>query len=83
MIQSLPFLSAALIAAIEGRSINEFATWRELGVRAGELVRRRAAKACRSPRTISHARRRRSRRAERHIIANSEFLRSVTSIVPG
>ena len=45
MVQSLPFLAAALIAAIEGRRINEFATWRDLGVRASELMRRRAVKA--------------------------------------
>jgi exo-beta-1,3-glucanase (GH17 family)/cellulose synthase/poly-beta-1,6-N-acetylglucosamine synthase-like glycosyltransferase len=43
VIQSLPFLAAALMAAIDGTRANEFATWQNLGVRAGELVRRRRA----------------------------------------
>jgi hypothetical protein len=34
MLQSLPFLSAASLAAIEGSRLNEFATWRELQTKA-------------------------------------------------
>ncbi len=42
LVQSLPFLSAAGIAAIEGTRANDFAYWRNVGVRVHELVRRRA-----------------------------------------
>ena len=34
MLQSLPFLSAAALAAIEGSRFNEFATWKELQTKA-------------------------------------------------
>lgn len=43
MLQSLPFLSAASLAAIEGSQLNEFATWRELQTKALVLLPKRAA----------------------------------------
>ncbi|HVX99067.1 MAG TPA: glycosyltransferase [Pseudorhodoplanes sp.] len=43
VIQSLPFVSATLIAAIEGRKFNEFAYWRGLEQRLLVLWPRRAA----------------------------------------
>ena len=43
MLQSLPFLSAASLAAIEGSRLNEFATWRELQSKALVLLPKRAA----------------------------------------
>ncbi|MFN3350110.1 glycosyltransferase [Pseudorhodoplanes sp.] len=43
MVQSLPFLSAAGLAAIEGRRINEFAFWNELQPRLLAALRRRPA----------------------------------------
>ena len=43
MLQSLPFLSAASLAAIEGSRLNEFATWRELQTKALVLLPKRAA----------------------------------------
>ncbi|MGE3990129.1 glycosyltransferase, partial [Pseudorhodoplanes sp.] len=43
LVQSLPFLSAAVLAAIEGRRINEFAFWTELQPRALTALRRRPA----------------------------------------
>ena len=38
MLQSLPFLSAAALAAIEGSRFNEFATWKELQSRGAGAV---------------------------------------------
>jgi exo-beta-1,3-glucanase (GH17 family)/cellulose synthase/poly-beta-1,6-N-acetylglucosamine synthase-like glycosyltransferase len=43
MLQSLPFLSAAALAALEGSRFNEFATWKELQNRALVLLPGRAA----------------------------------------
>jgi exo-beta-1,3-glucanase (GH17 family)/cellulose synthase/poly-beta-1,6-N-acetylglucosamine synthase-like glycosyltransferase len=43
MLQSLPFLSAASLAAIEGSRFNEFATWKELQTKALVLLPKRAA----------------------------------------
>ena len=43
MLQSLPFLSAASLAAIEGSPLNEFATWKELQTKALVLLPKRAA----------------------------------------
>jgi exo-beta-1,3-glucanase (GH17 family)/cellulose synthase/poly-beta-1,6-N-acetylglucosamine synthase-like glycosyltransferase len=43
MLQSLPFLSAAALAALEGSRFNEFATWKELQGRALVLLPGRAA----------------------------------------
>ena len=49
LVQSLPFLSAAGIAAIEGTRANDFAYWRTVETRFGELVRRRAVTAIEAP----------------------------------
>jgi cellulose synthase/poly-beta-1,6-N-acetylglucosamine synthase-like glycosyltransferase/exo-beta-1,3-glucanase (GH17 family) len=43
MVQSLPFLSAAMLAGIEGRRVNEFAFWTELQPRILSALRRRPA----------------------------------------
>ncbi len=43
VVQSLPFLSAAAIAAIEGRRINEFAFWTALRPQVLAVLRRRPA----------------------------------------
>jgi len=43
VVQSLPFLSGAMLAAIEGRRINEFAFWNELQPQMLAALRRRPA----------------------------------------
>ncbi len=43
MLQSLPFLSAAILAAIEGTRLNDFAYWRALETRLTVLLPKRAA----------------------------------------
>jgi hypothetical protein len=45
VIQSLPFLSAVAIAALEGSRANDFAFWRSIEARLGEVLPRRAVKA--------------------------------------
>ena len=42
VLQSLPFLSALAIAALEGARINDFAYWRRIEARIAELIPRRA-----------------------------------------
>jgi exo-beta-1,3-glucanase (GH17 family)/cellulose synthase/poly-beta-1,6-N-acetylglucosamine synthase-like glycosyltransferase len=42
MIQSLPFLAAVVIAALEASRANEFAAWKSIETRVAELVLRRA-----------------------------------------
>jgi hypothetical protein len=42
IVQSLPFMAALAIAALERSRVNEFATWRSLETRLAELVLRRA-----------------------------------------
>jgi exo-beta-1,3-glucanase (GH17 family)/cellulose synthase/poly-beta-1,6-N-acetylglucosamine synthase-like glycosyltransferase len=42
VIQSLPFIAAAGLALIERSRLNDFATWRALDTRLGELMPRRA-----------------------------------------
>jgi hypothetical protein len=42
LVQSLPFISALAMAALEASRANEFATWRALETRLAELVLRRA-----------------------------------------
>ena len=42
-VQSLPFLSAAVIAALETSPANEFAAWRTLEARLAALLPQRAA----------------------------------------
>jgi exo-beta-1,3-glucanase (GH17 family)/cellulose synthase/poly-beta-1,6-N-acetylglucosamine synthase-like glycosyltransferase len=42
-IQSLPFVAALALALIERSSLNDFATWRAMQARLGELVPRRSA----------------------------------------
>jgi exo-beta-1,3-glucanase (GH17 family)/glycosyltransferase involved in cell wall biosynthesis len=42
LVQSLPFISAVAMAALEASRANEFATWRALETRLAELVLRRA-----------------------------------------
>ena len=41
LVQSLPFISAAGLAVLERTPLNEFATWRALEARFGELIARR------------------------------------------
>ncbi len=42
VLQSLPFLSALAIAALENSRINDFAYWRRIEARIAELMPRRA-----------------------------------------
>jgi hypothetical protein len=42
VLQSLPFLSALVIAALESSRINDFAYWRRIEARLADLVPRRA-----------------------------------------
>ena len=44
VVQSLPFIAAVVIAAMEGTRFNEFAHWRSLQARASELLPRRPAR---------------------------------------
>jgi exo-beta-1,3-glucanase (GH17 family)/cellulose synthase/poly-beta-1,6-N-acetylglucosamine synthase-like glycosyltransferase len=55
MIQSLPFLSAVLVALVEGSRINEFAYWRGLEAKLGELLPRRTAVAIAAAPVIAEA----------------------------
>jgi exo-beta-1,3-glucanase (GH17 family)/cellulose synthase/poly-beta-1,6-N-acetylglucosamine synthase-like glycosyltransferase len=41
VVQSLPFIAAVIIAAVEATRLNEFAYWRSLETRASELLPRR------------------------------------------
>jgi exo-beta-1,3-glucanase (GH17 family)/glycosyltransferase involved in cell wall biosynthesis len=43
LVQSLPFVAAVGLALIERSRLNEFATWRTLETRVGELIARRPA----------------------------------------
>jgi len=43
LLQSLPFLAAAAIASLEGSRVNEFAFWRSVEARFGEMLPRRGA----------------------------------------
>jgi hypothetical protein len=43
VIQSLPFLSAAALAALETSRANDFAFWRALGLRLADVLPRRTA----------------------------------------
>jgi cellulose synthase/poly-beta-1,6-N-acetylglucosamine synthase-like glycosyltransferase len=43
VLQSLPFLAAAAIAALEGSRLNDFAFWRAVEARLSEMLPRRAA----------------------------------------
>jgi hypothetical protein len=42
-VQSLPFVAAVGLALVERSRFNEFATWRTLEARVGELIARRPA----------------------------------------
>ena len=42
VVQSLPFLAAALLAALEMSQVNDYATWRRLDARLAALRPRRA-----------------------------------------
>jgi len=42
LVQSLPFIAAAGLAALERTQLNDFATWRAIEARFGELVARRS-----------------------------------------
>lgn len=50
-VQSVPFLSAVLIALLEGSRANDFAFWRNLAARAAALLPQRGALSNASPRT--------------------------------
>ena len=43
VVQSLPFLASVALAVLEGSRVNDFAFWRRLETRLGELVTRRPA----------------------------------------
>lgn len=43
VLQALPFLSSAALAALEGSPLNDFATWRSLQTRLADLLPKRAA----------------------------------------
>jgi cellulose synthase/poly-beta-1,6-N-acetylglucosamine synthase-like glycosyltransferase len=43
VLQSLPFLAAAAIASLEGSRVNDFAFWRGIEARLGEVLARRSA----------------------------------------
>jgi len=45
LVQSLPFLAAAGLAVLERTTLNDFATWRALEARTGELIARRPQRA--------------------------------------
>jgi len=45
VVQSLPFIAAIVLAAIERTPLNDFAYWRTLEARLGELIARRPASA--------------------------------------
>ncbi len=45
VVQSLPFIAAVALAAIERTPLNDFATWRALEARFAELLPRRLARA--------------------------------------
>jgi hypothetical protein len=44
VVQSLPFIAAVAIAAIERSALNEFATWRALEARFADLLPRRVVR---------------------------------------
>jgi len=48
-VQSLPFLASVALAALEGSRVNDFACWRRLEARLGELVTRRPAVVAKAP----------------------------------
>ncbi len=43
VVQSLPFIAAVALAVFERTRLNDFATWRTLEARLGELIARRPA----------------------------------------
>jgi exo-beta-1,3-glucanase (GH17 family)/cellulose synthase/poly-beta-1,6-N-acetylglucosamine synthase-like glycosyltransferase len=49
LVQSLPFIAATTIAAIEGRRVNDFAYWRSLEARAAEVLLRRRPAIAKAP----------------------------------
>jgi hypothetical protein len=55
VVQSLPFLSAAAIAAIEGRRVNEFAFWTGLQPKVLATLRRRPAEIAAQAPAIANA----------------------------
>ncbi len=52
IVQSLPFIAAIAMAAIERSKLNDFAYWRALDLRLAELLRRRAPIAGVAPATV-------------------------------
>jgi hypothetical protein len=48
-VQSMPFLASVGLAALEGSRVNDFAFWRRLEARLGELVTRRPAAVAKAP----------------------------------
>jgi exo-beta-1,3-glucanase (GH17 family)/cellulose synthase/poly-beta-1,6-N-acetylglucosamine synthase-like glycosyltransferase len=56
VVQSLPFLSAAGLAALEGRTINDFAFWNETRTKLATALRRQPATiAAQAPATLANA----------------------------
>ncbi len=45
VVQSLPFIAAVALAAVERTALNDFATWRTIEARVAELLPRRVARA--------------------------------------
>jgi cellulose synthase/poly-beta-1,6-N-acetylglucosamine synthase-like glycosyltransferase/exo-beta-1,3-glucanase (GH17 family) len=55
VVQSLPFLAAVMIAAIEATKLNEFAYWRSIEARTAELFQRRPARVAASVTAVADA----------------------------
>jgi glucan 1,3-beta-glucosidase len=55
VVQSLPFLSAAALAGLEGRDINDFAFWTAARAKLTALVQRQPEIAAQAPATIANA----------------------------
>ena len=49
VVQSLPFIAAVVIAALEGSRFNEFAYWRGVEAKVAETLPRPAAAAAEAP----------------------------------
>jgi exo-beta-1,3-glucanase (GH17 family)/cellulose synthase/poly-beta-1,6-N-acetylglucosamine synthase-like glycosyltransferase len=54
VVQSLPFLSATVLALLDGTKLNDFATWRALDLRLAEILRRRPVIA-KAPAQVTHS----------------------------
>jgi exo-beta-1,3-glucanase (GH17 family)/cellulose synthase/poly-beta-1,6-N-acetylglucosamine synthase-like glycosyltransferase len=55
VVQSLPFLSAAALAGLEGRNVNDFAFWTGTRTKLAALLQRQPEIAAQAPATIANA----------------------------